>query len=550
MQKCTRKLKLSVSYETDLGENMTQQAVTKLEYGNLQRAFDHFNDELFGGTLPNVLLTYTSKSKRTLGYFHPSRFASRQEDTRHHEIAMNPDNFVGESDLEILSTLVHEMAHLWQQEEGKPSRGGYHNKEWGRKMKELGLYPSNTSEPGGKEVGQQMSHYILPGGKYSESYEALAERGFILSLESSVGNRLVKGPKGEPSDRSKRVYVCPGCRSKVWGKPKFPVACIACSTVKGQVVQMIDPLDVKGPEPTNPEPVDPKPTEPAPVDVVEIPLPGEPVEVPTLVQIEMPSTSAALPGCSHIYAPKGQAGEYAPLAANPYRGCGHECRYCYVPNLLKMKREEFDAGAVDRDDYIQLLTKDAKKYQAAGITEQVMLSFTSDPYHPRDTSLTRRTIEVLIEHGLGFCTLTKGGTKSLRDLDLFRPDRDAFASTLTSLDDAFSRKWEASAALPGDRIKALQAFHSCGIFTWVSLEPTLDVESSLAIVRETHSFVDLYKVGRVNYLPMTKTTDWQDYTLRMVDLLQKLGAQAYIKKDLQAYLPAGYVNPLRVQQHH
>src|SRR5215472_2137732 len=30
-----------------------------------------------------------------------------------------------------------------------------------------------------------------------------------------------------------------------------------------------------------------------------------------------------------IYPPRGQAGEYAPLACNPYRGCGHGCVYCY-----------------------------------------------------------------------------------------------------------------------------------------------------------------------------------------------------------------------------
>jgi len=56
-------------------------------------------------------------------------------------------------------------------------------------------------------------------------------------------------------------------------------------------------------------------------------------------------------------------------------------------------------------------------------------------------------------------------------------------------------------------IAALQAFHEHGIFTWVSPEPTLDVDASLAIVDETHEFVDPYKVGRVNYLPMTRTTD-------------------------------------------
>jgi DNA repair photolyase len=156
---------------------------------------------------------------------------------------------------------------------------------------------------------------------------------------------------------------------------------------------------------------------------------------------------------------------------------------------------------------------------------------------------------VLIEHGLGICALTKGGTRSLRDIDLFRPDRDAFASTLTSLDDRFSQKWESGEALPVDRIAALKAFHERGIYTWVSLEPTIDVEASLSIVDATHEFVDLFKVGRVNYLPITKTEDWRDYTLRMIDKLHQLGKAHYIKKDLQPYLPARYHNPLRVAQH-
>ncbi|MDM0072788.1 radical SAM protein [Variovorax sp. J2P1-59] len=258
----------------------------------------------------------------------------------------------------------------------------------------------------------------------------------------------------------------------------------------------------------------------------------------------------AITGCTTIYAPAGQAGEYAPLATNPYRGCGHGCAYCYVPKVLRMPRAEFDAGAVDRPGYLQKLRNDAKRYKAAGNRGQVMLSFTSDPYHPGDTSATRSTLEVLRDHGLGFCTLSKGGTRALRDLDLFRPERDAYAATLTSLDDAFSLKWERGAALPADRIEALRRFHDAGIFTWVSLEPTIDVEASLAIVRATHEFVDLFKIGRVNYLPMTRTTDWQSYTHRMIEQCQRLGVATYIKQDLQAYLPEGYVNPLRVPQHH
>lgn len=237
------------------------------------------------------------------------------------------------------------------------------------------------------------------------------------------------------------------------------------------------------------------------------------------------------------------------MAANPYRGCGHACAYCYVPKVLRMDRAEFDAGAFPRPDFLTLLRKDAAKYQAMGIDAQVMLSFTTDPYHPGDNVLTRDVLATLAEYGMAFCTLTKGGSRALRDLDLFRPGRDAFASTLTSLDDAFSRKWERGAQLPGDRIATLRKFHDAGIFTWVSLEPTLDTVSSLAIIEHTHSFVDLYKVGRANYLPMTTSTDWQEYTLRIVDLVDRLGVKHYIKHDLQPYLPAGYVNPRRIEQH-
>ncbi|SCK49295.1 DNA repair photolyase [Variovorax sp. HW608] len=269
-----------------------------------------------------------------------------------------------------------------------------------------------------------------------------------------------------------------------------------------------------------------------------------------IIPIHDDGSGQAISSAKTIYAPAGQAGEYSPLATNPYRGCGHGCAYCYVPKVLRMDRAEFDQGATLRPGYLDSLRREAKRYQAAGLHGQVMLSFTTDPYHPGDTSATRETLQILAEHDLGFCTLTKGGTRALRDLSLFRRDRDAFASTLTSLDDAFSLKWERGAAPPADRLAALKRFHEKGIFTWVSLEPTLDVESSLAIVREAHAYVDLWKIGRANYLPMTGRTDWESYTHRMIELCEQLGVAHYVKKDLQKYLPDGYVNLMRVPQHH
>jgi DNA repair photolyase len=84
--------------------------------------------------------------------------------------------------------------------------------------------------------------------------------------------------------------------------------------------------------------------------------------------------------CTHIYAPKGQTGQYATLAANPYRGCGHRCAYCYVPLITKttarrVRRRRYPATTLSRSSATRCAL-------AAGITEQVLASFTSDPYHP------------------------------------------------------------------------------------------------------------------------------------------------------------------------
>ena len=261
-------------------------------------------------------------------------------------------------------------------------------------------------------------------------------------------------------------------------------------------------------------------------------------------------------GCSVLYVPKHQAWEYAPLATSSYAGCGLQCCYCYNPKkagqhgVVNMTQEEFDAGATPRKNYLNLLRREAQKYQAAGITDQVLLSFTTDPYNNSDDlSLTRQTIELLQEFGFSFTVLTKGGMNAVMDLDLYRRDRDAFACTLTSLDPVVSKKWEKEAALPADRVKALKTFHKAGIWTWVSLEPVFDPEASLKIVDETHSFVNHYKVGRMNHLELK--VDWQSYTERMIEKLAKYSkVSAYVKRDLQPYLPAGYDNPMRVDQHY
>src|SRR5262249_14968218 len=130
---------------------------TRRTYTSLDAAYDYFNRKLFAGQLPPCLITM-QRHKGAYGYFSGQRFASLDDPKEvTDEIALNPATFGSRTPPEILSTLVHEMVHLWQHHFGKPSRRTYHNKEWAAKMKAVGLVPSDSGEPGGKETGQHMT---------------------------------------------------------------------------------------------------------------------------------------------------------------------------------------------------------------------------------------------------------------------------------------------------------------------------------------------------------------------------------------------------------
>ena len=198
------------------------EAITPAQYRAFQDAYDFFNAELFAGSLPHVLVTL-QRHAHTRGYFAPERFTGRTEKAAVHELAMNPDTFTGRTDEQILSTLAHEMAHVWQQTHGTPPRRSYHDRQWAAKMKEIGLQPSTTGEPGGKETGQSVTHYIIPGGPYAKAYAQLKARGLKLQWQSAPEGKQTKAKK-----ESKTKFTCPDCGQNAWAKPDALLICGVC----------------------------------------------------------------------------------------------------------------------------------------------------------------------------------------------------------------------------------------------------------------------------------------------------------------------------------
>jgi hypothetical protein len=196
-------------------------AITPIEYGGLQEAYDHFNAALFDGKLPDVFITYQRRAN-SAGYFAADRFSGRVAKFARHELALNPDGFIGQSDQQIVQTLVHEMTHAWQQACGTPPARGYHNKEWATKMKAIGLQPSSTGMVGGRETGQHMGDYIIPDGPFVRSYERLAKTGWRLNLQSAPHPNATRAPK------LKTKFSCETCRQNAWGKPELAIICKPC----------------------------------------------------------------------------------------------------------------------------------------------------------------------------------------------------------------------------------------------------------------------------------------------------------------------------------
>lgn len=154
-------------------------------YGQMQRAFTYLNAALFDNKLPDVVLTLR-RHPNTRGYYITEKYRSKADEFADEldEIALNPDLLLTCSDTDSLSTMAHEMCHQWECTHGKGARRGHHSKGWGNKMKQIGLYPSSTGAPGGKETGSRVSHYILAGGRFEAAAAALLAEGFTFAWGS------------------------------------------------------------------------------------------------------------------------------------------------------------------------------------------------------------------------------------------------------------------------------------------------------------------------------------------------------------------------------
>ena len=238
-----------------------------------------------------------------------------------------------------------------------------------------------------------------------------------------------------------------------------------------------------------------------------------------------------------VYEPKGRAREYSELACNLYLGCTHGCRYCYAPACMRTTGEKWHSVVRSRQKVIELFERDARKLR--GDQRRILFCFLSDPYQPleRDERITRQALGIVHAYGLKSQILTKGCADLVQDdIELMKKADTHLGITLSFIDDEKRQEWEPNASTVNDRLEILKNAHKAGIYTWVSLEPVIDPDQALSLIRKAHKYVQFWKIGKLNHMKeYEQTVNWQKFLYDVETLLKNYGAKYYIKNDLRAF---------------
>lgn len=179
---------LSTGSKQYLFRTLQNETATSQQMYAFKRMFQYFKKNLFSDyELPNCHLGFSRKYKKAYGFY--TYYHRTNGEKVFDEIALNP-NYLDRTAEQVASTLVHELCHLWQYHFDKPSRSGYHNKRWREMMLQVGLCPSHTGLPRGRQTGQKMSHYPIKEGAFQQAFEEMP-REYIIIWESTNINEFV-----------------------------------------------------------------------------------------------------------------------------------------------------------------------------------------------------------------------------------------------------------------------------------------------------------------------------------------------------------------------
>lgn len=165
---------------------------------------------------------------------------------------------------------------------------------------------------------------------------------------------------------------------------------------------------------------------------------------------------------------------------NPYRGCEHDCPWCYA-RVTHWYLDQDGVNDWSSKIFVKLNAPEVLRRELARTEwtrELVAVGTATDPYQPAEGAyrLTRRILEALRDYRTPISLITRS-PMVVRDIDVLQQlSKVAGASvcfSLITMDPDLARELEPSVAPPLKRLEALRKLAQAGIRTTVNLAPVL-----------------------------------------------------------------------------
>ena len=274
-------------------------------------------------------------------------------------------------------------------------------------------------------------------------------------------------------------------------------------------------------------------------------------------------------------------------ALNLHMGCGHGCRFCFVPDTSTNKRATLlrthgvANPVADWGDYVLVRPWDEKKFMSslrkaentdpgllnADGNRAVFLCSTTDPYQvirnpdpgkqkvldQLARRVVRKALTAIRDHSTLNVRILTRSPLAREDFDLFKSfgNRLVLGTSLPTLDPVISNLYEGKTSAPKHRLKLLIDAHTAGINTYVAVAPVfpecghqgmLDVFEAVKAANPCTIFMEpvnlrlgiaeriqseAMKHGRqIDMTPYTNTTAWSQYAITTLRDAERAAATA------------------------
>lgn len=223
---------------------MTNKTSTVL-YSKIQYVIDLIDESFFSGQgkkkLPELVFAVNTQIGDSVTAFVQSEALYDKDNKRKLQyLGINP-KYLDREPQKILSTLTHELCHVYENEYIHIAKNGYHDKIWVNLMQDCGLEPVflnksktavNTKIKEGGVFEKFAQSFVEKNGK---GYFNIVEYNREYATDILIQKLLAKDARADNADKetkhynhNKTKYTCAYCDAHVWGKSGLFIVCGNC----------------------------------------------------------------------------------------------------------------------------------------------------------------------------------------------------------------------------------------------------------------------------------------------------------------------------------